>query len=146
LLPKALRNMLERASNAEALFREKECAQVTLNSIGDAVVCTDVSGNLTFLNPIAEALTGWLPDEAIGRPFVQVFRIIDVPNRRRAVNPMAAVVHTNQTLNLSEGCMLIRRDGLESAIEDSTAPIHDRRRPGPRRSVGARCLQRHHAV
>ncbi|HTD74947.1 MAG TPA: EAL domain-containing protein [Steroidobacteraceae bacterium] len=127
LLPKALRNMLERASNAEALFREKERAQVTLNSIGDAVVCTDISGNVTFLNPIAEALTGWLADGAIGRPFVQVFRIIDVPNRRRALNPMAAVVQTNRTLNLPEGCILIRRDGLEAAIEDSTAPIHDRR-------------------
>ena len=127
LLPKALRNMLERASNAEALFREKERAQVTLNSIGDAVVCTDVSGNVTFLNPVAEALTGWRPDEALGRPFVEVFRIIDVPARRRALNPMASVVQTNQTVNLPEGCILIRRDGLESAIEDSTAPIHDRR-------------------
>jgi diguanylate cyclase (GGDEF)-like protein/PAS domain S-box-containing protein len=127
LLPKALRNMLERASNAEALFNEKERAQVTLNSIGDAVVCTDVSGSVTFLNPIAEALTGWRPDEALGRPFVEVFRIFDVPDRRRALNPMASAVQTNQTLNLPEGCILIRRDGLESAIEDSTAPIHDRR-------------------
>jgi diguanylate cyclase (GGDEF)-like protein/PAS domain S-box-containing protein len=127
LLPKALRNMLERASNAEALFREKERAQVTLNSIGDAVVCTDVSGNVTFLNPIAEALTGWPADEALGRPFVQVFQIIDVSNRRRVLNPMTSVVKTNKTLSLPEGCILIRRDGPESAIEDSTAPIHDRR-------------------
>ena len=127
LLPKALRNMLERASNAEALFREKERAQVTLNSIGDAVACTDVSGNVTFLNPIAEALTGWLAEEALGRPFVQVFRIIDVSDRRRELNPMVSVVQTNKTLSLPEGSILIRRDGLESAIEDSTAPIHDRR-------------------
>ena len=127
LLPKALRNMLERASNAEALFREKERAQVTLNSIGDAVVCTDVSGNLTFLNPIAEALTGWRADEAIGRPFVQVFRIIDVLDHRRTINPMALVTKTNKPLNLPEGSILIRRDGVEAAIEDSTAPIHDRR-------------------
>src|SRR5579864_2027093 len=77
LLPKAVRNMLERASNAEALFREKERAQVTLNSIGDAVVCTDVSGNVTFLNPVAETLTGWLAGETVGRPFAEVFRIID---------------------------------------------------------------------
>jgi diguanylate cyclase (GGDEF)-like protein/PAS domain S-box-containing protein len=126
-LPKALRNMLERSSNAEALFREKERAQVTLNSIGDAVVCTDVSGNVTFLNPIAEALTGWSADQAIGRPFVQVFRIIDVLDHRHAINPMSLVVETNKTLNLPEGSVLIRRDGVESAIEDSTAPIHDRR-------------------
>jgi diguanylate cyclase (GGDEF)-like protein/PAS domain S-box-containing protein len=127
LLPKALRNMLERASNAEALFREKERAQVTLDSIGDAVVCTDVVGNVTFLNPVAEALTGWPETEAIGRPFAQVFRIIDVSNHRRAVDPMALVVSTNRPLNLPEGSILICRDGIESAIEDSTAPIHDRR-------------------
>jgi diguanylate cyclase (GGDEF)-like protein/PAS domain S-box-containing protein len=126
-LPKALRNMLDRASNAEALFREQERAQVTLNSMGDAVVCTDDSGNVTFLNPIAEALTGWPADEAIGRPFVQVFRIIDVLDHRRAVDPMALVIKTNEAVNLPEGSILIRRDGTESAIEDSTAPIHDRR-------------------
>jgi diguanylate cyclase (GGDEF)-like protein/PAS domain S-box-containing protein len=126
-LPKALRNMLERSSNAEALFREKERAQLTLNSIGDAVVCTDVLGNVTFLNPIAEALTGCSADEAIGRPFAQVFRIIDALDHRRSIDPMALVIETNKPLNLPDGSILIRRDGVESAIEDSTAPIHDRR-------------------
>jgi diguanylate cyclase (GGDEF)-like protein/PAS domain S-box-containing protein len=127
LLPKALRNMLERASNAEALFREKERAQVTLNSIGDAVVCTDVSGIITFLNPVAEAMTGWHAAEAIGQPFNYVFRIIDVLDHRRALDPMTLVIEKNKTLNLPEGSILIRRDGTESPIEDSTAPIHDRR-------------------
>jgi diguanylate cyclase (GGDEF)-like protein/PAS domain S-box-containing protein len=127
LLPKALRNMLERASNAEALFREKERAQVTLDSIGDAVVCTDVSGNVTFLNPIAEALTGWSAGEAIGRPFIQVFRIIEDLDHRRAIDPMVSVIKANKASSLPEGSVLIRRDGIESAIEDSTAPIHDRR-------------------
>jgi PAS domain S-box-containing protein len=116
LLPKALRNMLERASNAEALFREKERAQVTLNSIGDAVVCTEVSGTVTFLNPIAEALTGWRADEAIGRPFVQVFRIIDGLDHRHAIDPMALVIETNKTVNLPQGSILIRRDGTETAF------------------------------
>jgi len=127
LLPKALRNMLERTSNAEALFREKERAQVTLDSIGDAVVCTDVLGKVTFLNPTAEALTGWRMEEALGRPFIQVFQIIDVLDHRRAVDPMASVIKTNKPLSLPEGSILVRRDGIESAIEDSTAPIHDRR-------------------
>jgi diguanylate cyclase (GGDEF)-like protein/PAS domain S-box-containing protein len=126
LLPKALRNMLERASNAEALFGEKERAQVTLNSIGDAVVCTDTDGAVTFLNPVAEAMTGWPADEATGRPFTQVFRIVNVLDHRHVVNPMPLVIKTGKTLHLAEGCTLIRRDGFEAAIEDSTAPIHDR--------------------
>jgi diguanylate cyclase (GGDEF)-like protein/PAS domain S-box-containing protein len=126
LLPKALRNMIERASNVEALFREKERAQVTLNSIGDAVVSTDIAGNVTFLNPIARAMTGWSADEALGRPFEEVFRIVDVSNGTRAVNPMMLVIQNNQPAKLALGCKLVRRDGSESAIEDSAAPIHDR--------------------
>jgi diguanylate cyclase (GGDEF)-like protein/PAS domain S-box-containing protein len=126
LLPKALRNMLERAANAEALFGEKERAQVTLNSIGDAVVCTDTSGAVTFLNPVAATMTGWPAEEAAGRHFTEVFRIINILDHRRAVDPMALVIKTNKTLHLAEGCTLIRRDGFEAAIEDSTAPIHDR--------------------
>jgi diguanylate cyclase (GGDEF)-like protein/PAS domain S-box-containing protein len=126
LLPKALRNMLERSANAEALFSEKERAQVTLNSIGDAVVCTDASGAVTFLNPVAEAMTGWPAIEAAGRPFAQICRIINVPDHGRPVDPMALVIKTDRTLHLAEGCILIRRDGVEAAIEDSTAPIHDR--------------------
>jgi diguanylate cyclase (GGDEF)-like protein/PAS domain S-box-containing protein len=127
LLPKALRNMIERASNIEALFREKERAQVTLNSIGDAVVSTDIAGNVTFLNPIARAMTGWSAEEALGRPFEEVFRIVDVANGIRVANPMMLVIKENQPAKLALGCKLIRRDGTESAIEDSAAPIHDRR-------------------
>jgi diguanylate cyclase (GGDEF)-like protein/PAS domain S-box-containing protein len=84
-------------------------------------------GNVTFLNPIAEALTGCAADEAIGRPFAQVFRIVDVLDHRRSIDPMALVIETNKPLNLPDGSILIRPDGVESAIEDSTAPIHDRR-------------------
>ena len=65
-LPKAVESMIERAANSEALFEEKERAQVTLNSIGDAVVSTDVSGHVTYLNAVAEGLTGWANDEALG--------------------------------------------------------------------------------
>jgi diguanylate cyclase (GGDEF)-like protein/PAS domain S-box-containing protein len=126
LLPKALRNMIERAANVEALFREKERAQVTLNSIGDAVVSTDLAGNITFLNPIARAMTGWSADEALGHPFEEVFRIVDVSNGIRVINPMMFVIQKNQPAKLALGCKLVRRDGTESAIEDSAAPIHDR--------------------
>jgi diguanylate cyclase (GGDEF)-like protein/PAS domain S-box-containing protein len=126
-LSKALHNMLERTANAEALFIEKERAQVTLNSIGDAVISTDVAGNVTYLNQVAEAMTGWTSAEAVGRAFSDVFRIIDRASPGQTVNPMAIAMRQNKTVGLSGSCILIRRDGLESAIEDSAAPIHDRR-------------------
>ena len=65
----------------EALFVEKERAQVTLNCIGDAVACTDISGNITFLNLVAEKMTGWSLQEAAGRPMAEVFRILDATSR-----------------------------------------------------------------
>jgi diguanylate cyclase (GGDEF)-like protein/PAS domain S-box-containing protein len=126
-LSKALHNMLERTANAEALFMEKERAQVTLNSIGDAVISTDVAGNVTYLNQVAEQMTGWPSAEALGRPFGEVFRIVDSTNPERTVNPMAVAIQQNKAVGLSGSCILIRRDGVESAIEDSAAPIHDRR-------------------
>ncbi len=126
-LSKALHNMLERTANAEALFIEKERAEVTLNSIGDAVISTDIAGNVTYLNQVAETMTGWASADALGRPFSEVFRIIDSTNPEHAVNPIAIAMQQNKTVALSGSCLLIRRDGLESAIEDSAAPIHDRR-------------------
>jgi DNA-binding NarL/FixJ family response regulator len=77
LLPKAVSRMIERAANTEILFEEKERAQVTLDSIGDAVVSTDVSGHVTYLNAVAETLTGWLQQEAAGHPLEEVLRLID---------------------------------------------------------------------
>src|SRR6202043_1746647 len=77
LLPKAVGSMIERAANTEALFEEKERAQVTLDSIGDAVMSTDVAGNVTYLNTVAESLTGWAHVDAVGRPLEEVLRIID---------------------------------------------------------------------
>src|SRR6202171_3546133 len=127
LLPKALRSMVERAAFAEALFEEKERAQVTLNSIGDAVISTDVSGHVTYLNIVAESLTGWSRDEAAGRRVEDVFSIINATTREAVQNPMAAAIRENKTLGLTPNCVLIRRDGVETEIEDSAAPIHDRR-------------------
>jgi diguanylate cyclase (GGDEF)-like protein/PAS domain S-box-containing protein len=126
-LSKALHNMLERAVNAEALFIEKERAQVTLNSIGDAVISTDAAGNVAYLNQVAEAMTGWSCVEAQGRAFSDVFRIIDSTNPEHTVNPMAVAMQENRAVSLSASCILVRRDGIESPIEDSAAPIHDRR-------------------
>jgi diguanylate cyclase (GGDEF)-like protein/PAS domain S-box-containing protein len=127
LLPKAVRSMIERAANLEALFEEKERAQVTLNSIGDAVISTDVSGRITYLNAIAERLTGWPNEQAIGQPFQEVFRIVNATTREAAPNPMTLAIREDKTVGLTPNCVLIRRDGVEAAIEDSAAPIHDRR-------------------
>jgi diguanylate cyclase (GGDEF)-like protein/PAS domain S-box-containing protein len=127
LLPKAVRSMIEHAANAEALFEEKERAQVTLNSIGDGVVSTDVAGKVTYLNVIAEELTGWTQEEAAGHPLEEVFRIVDATTREICANPMALAIRENKIVALPPNCVLIRRDGIEAAIEDSTAPIHDRR-------------------
>jgi diguanylate cyclase (GGDEF)-like protein/PAS domain S-box-containing protein len=125
-LPRALRNAIERKAAVEALYVEKERAQVTLNSIGDAVLCTNISGDVTYLNLVAEAMTGWHRDEAIGKPLAEVFRIIDGATRKTALDPMEMAVEQNRAVGLTTDCVLIRRDGLEFAIEDSAAPIHDR--------------------
>jgi diguanylate cyclase (GGDEF)-like protein/PAS domain S-box-containing protein len=125
-LPRALRNAIERKAVEDALYVEKERALVTLNSIGDAVLCTDISGNVTYLNLVAESMTGWPREEAIGKPLAEVFKIIDGSTRQPARDPMEMAVAQNRTVGLTVDCVLIRRDAFESAIEDSAAPIHDR--------------------
>jgi len=125
-LPRALHSAIERKAVEDALYFEKERAVVTLNSIGDAVLCTGISGNITYLNLVAEAMTGWRREEATGKPLAEVFRIIDGHTRKTARDPMEMAVEENRTVGLTVNCILIRRDGIESAIEDSAAPIHDR--------------------
>jgi diguanylate cyclase (GGDEF)-like protein/PAS domain S-box-containing protein len=125
-LLRALRYAIERKSLEDALFVEKERAQVTLNCIGDAVACTDISGNLTFLNIVAETLTGWSWQEAAGRPMAEVFQIFKAPNREIIPNRMDIAVERNRTMHLPSNSILVRRDGFEIPIEDSAAPIHDR--------------------
>jgi diguanylate cyclase (GGDEF)-like protein/PAS domain S-box-containing protein len=126
-LPKALVGMVERAANAEALFAEKERAQFTLNSIGDGVMSTDVRGHVTYLNVVAERLTGWSREEAAGRALEEVFPLIDASTREPLQNPMLLAIRQNKPIGLTPNCVLVRRDGFEAAIEDSAAPIHDRR-------------------
>jgi diguanylate cyclase (GGDEF)-like protein/PAS domain S-box-containing protein len=125
-LLRALRYAVERKGMEEALFVVKERAQVTLNCIGDAVVCTDIEGNITFLNLVAEKMTGWPWEEAVGRPMGEVFRIQDAVTREPSPNPLDVAVLHNRAVHLPSNCILIRRDGFETPIEDSVAPIHDR--------------------
>jgi diguanylate cyclase (GGDEF)-like protein/PAS domain S-box-containing protein len=119
-------DITERKKAEEALFAEKERAQVTLNSIGDAVVCTDIAGNITFLNLVAEKICGWSWKEAEGLPMAEVFRILNAASRETIPNPMLRTVRQDQTLHLPLNSILIRRDGFEIPIEDSVAPIHNR--------------------
>jgi len=132
-LPRALRYVSERKQvetvlrqSEEALFEEKERAQVTLNSIGDAVIATDLSGKVSFLNLMAETMTGWKQAEALGRRLEDVFRIIDGKTRQVTQNPAQRAMRDDQIVGLAADCVLISRDGKESDIEDSSAPIHNR--------------------
>src|SRR6266403_2568780 len=106
---RAIRNIIEREITRQELFIEKERAQVTLNSIGDAVLSTDMSGNVTYLNTVAEGMTGWSRAEAAGRPLAQIFNIIDGATREPSENPMALAVRQNKTVSLTDNCILIRR-------------------------------------
>jgi diguanylate cyclase (GGDEF)-like protein/PAS domain S-box-containing protein len=123
---RALRYAVERKTMEEALFVEKERAQVTLNCIGDGVVCTDIAGNITFLNIVAESMTGWTHQHACGQSMSDVFKIIDATTREPVPNPMELAVGLDHTVHLPPNCILVRRDGFETPIEDSVAPIHDR--------------------
>jgi diguanylate cyclase (GGDEF)-like protein/PAS domain S-box-containing protein len=122
----ALRYAIERKTMEDTLFGEKERAQVTLNSIGDAVACTDSTGNITFLNIVAERLSGWSRQEAVGRPMATVLRILDAKSHETIPNPMELAIQRNRTEHLPLNCVLLRRDGKEIPIEDSVSPIHDR--------------------
>jgi diguanylate cyclase (GGDEF)-like protein/PAS domain S-box-containing protein len=124
-LIRALRYAVERKIIEETLFEEKERAQVTLDCIGDAVISTDVSGNITFLNQVAEKLTGWPLKEVAGRPMAEAFRIVNATTRKVVPNLMAKTAEQDRTGHLPFNTVLIRRDGSELYIEDSVAPIHD---------------------
>ena len=126
-LSRAIRNVIERKVTEEALFNEKERALVTLNSMGDAVISTDTAGNITYLNIVAERMTGWSQAEAIGLPFTDVFRIIDGATREPLSNPIDLALQENKSVVFTTPeAILIRRDGAESPIEDSAAPIRAR--------------------
>jgi PAS domain S-box-containing protein len=120
----AAKEALERKS--EELEQQREWFEVTLNSIGDAVITTNVDGRVTSLNPVAEAMTGWSIAEARDQPLERVFRIVNEDTRRLAENPVAKALQLGKTIGLGNHTALISKDGTEVAIEDSAAPIRDR--------------------
>ena len=125
LVPQSLRNIIQRKAVEEATFIDKARAEITLNSISDAVVGTDMAGNVDYLNVAAERMTGWQRDEARGRSVREVMKIMNGVTRDPERNPIELVLQENKRRDLTPGTILVRRDGSEVVIADSTAPIHD---------------------
>ena len=119
-----LRMEIERRKLVEQdLFKEKQQAQVTLESIGDGVITTDMNSNVAYLNPIAEKMTGWKNQDAVGRPILEVFRILNESSRKLAPNPVDVVLEHGQICGIANHTVLVSKAGDEFAIEDSAAPI-----------------------
>ena len=107
------------------LRQKEEHISLTLNSIGDAVITTDAENRIVRMNPVAEQLTGWSFDEAVGKQVKQVFNLRDGANKKAVVDPFDAVIDTGEIVHLSKDSILISKDGSEYNIADSAAPIRD---------------------
>jgi PAS domain S-box-containing protein len=116
----------ERKKAEQELAAEKERLAVTLRSIGDGVITTDMEGRVVLLNQVAESQTGWSQEEALGRSLQEVFCIVDEKTRDRCQNPVEKVLLSGQTEILTAPTLLINRHGRERTIADSGAPIRDR--------------------
>src|SRR5204863_6724731 len=99
--------------------------QVTLSSIGDAVITTDAECRVTFLNEVAQAVTGWPQAEAAGLPLADIFKIVNEETRRTVENPAARAMREGLVVGLANHTLLIAKDGTERAIDDSAAPIRN---------------------
>ncbi len=109
--------------NARLIQDERERLQVTLSSIGDAVISTDAQSRVTFLNPVAESLTGWKADEAAGRNLEDVFRIFNEATGKQVENPTVRALRDGAIVGLANHTVLVSKDGAERPIDDSAAPI-----------------------
>ncbi len=125
LVPQTLRNCIRSKALEEKFYIEKTRAEITLNSISDAVISTDMSGNIDYFNITAENMTGWTRDDAHGQPIAEVMHLINSVTRQIERNPIDLVLLHNKPMELAAGTILLCRDGREVAIEDSAAPIHD---------------------
>jgi PAS domain S-box-containing protein len=106
---------------------QREWLRITLTSIGDAVIATDEAGLVTFINPVAESLTGWKQDEAIDQPVQEVFRVVDEHTRKVVDDPVRKVLQSGKIVALANHTVLLRKGGGEVPIDDSGAPILDTR-------------------
>ena len=105
--------------------QSREVFRVTLRSIGDAVITTDNTGNVTYINEVAEALTGWSHADALGQPLDRVFRIVNEATRKPVDNPAMRALRQGVVVGLANHTVLIKKDGTECPIDDSAAPIRD---------------------
>jgi PAS domain S-box-containing protein len=121
----SFRDITERRRAADALRKQSEWLRVTLSSIGDAVITTGPDGKVLFLNRVAEALTRWRQDQAQGRPLHEVFRIINEHSRQVTANPADRALQEGRIVGLANHTLLIAKDGTETPIDDSAAPIRD---------------------
>lgn len=126
LVAQSLGQIIQRNSAEAYLLFERARADITLNSISDAVISTDLHGDIDYLNVAAEQMTGWLLVEARGQPIDQVMNLVNSDTGTVVVNPVELVLQENQPMGMSAGTVLVRRDGSQVAIEDSAAPIVDR--------------------
>ncbi len=110
---------------ADALFEQKELFRTTLASIGDAVISTDRGARVTFLNPVAEALTGWRSSDAEGEPLASVFEIVNEETRAPVQNPALRALRDGAVVALQNHTVLVAKSGTETPIDDSAAPIRD---------------------
>lgn len=110
----------------ENIHTNKDPGHVALDSIDDAVLSTDCVGRVSYMNALAETLTGFSRDEAIGRPLNEVFRLVCARSHKRIVDPAQRATQTNSIVTLEANALLVNKDGVKLAIEDSAAPIHNR--------------------
>jgi diguanylate cyclase (GGDEF)-like protein/PAS domain S-box-containing protein len=118
-------DITERKLYEDALFREKESAQITLQSIGDGVITTDGKSNVEYVNPVAEGLTGWKVDDASGRVIDEIFRGFHEETCEPLENPLSVAIRRNRSIKSVRPTLLIRRDGNELYIESTASPIRD---------------------
>jgi len=118
-----IRDLAGRRRAAELLHQQREWLRVTLSSIGDGVIATDMNGHIQFINPVAEALTGWTQMETEGQPLAQVFSIINEQTRQAVDNPALRAIKEGRIVGLANHTILIARSGVEMPIDDSGAPI-----------------------
>jgi len=125
LVPQSLRNIIERMKVERRLYVAQQRAEITLNSIGDAVISVDMAGRVDYLNVAAELVTGWPREEARGRPVAEVLSLVDEVSGRMITSPVDDILHSDLASNLTGGAILVSRHGHRIPIEDSAAPIHD---------------------